>query len=110
MCGSDGLTYSSECYLKQVSCRDSTAPIESLHEGRCKEHESLQITLPADNSWQDYGLCEGCPEGGSPEYEAVVSAAQFVQLELTKEHNQKHYLALDSIRKVKINVRIPISL
>ena len=98
VCASDGKTYSSKCFLQQVSCKSASTILVVLHDGIC---HSNKISTPASIDLNSD--CSGCPQKGL-ERKKVEYAAQFAALSLTSHRNEVHYLALDSIRKVEIKV------
>jgi len=94
VCGSDGKTYPSECYMQQASCqRESKIAITPSPDAFC-----------AKTALQDSIICAGCPQEGSRENDDVRAAADFATLVLTSEFDNKHYFALDSITEVKTQV------
>jgi len=94
VCGSDGKTYPSECYMQQASCqRESKIAITPSPDAFC-----------AKTALQDSIICAGCPQEGSQENDDVRAAADFATLVLTSEFDNKHYFALDSITEVKTQV------
>jgi len=94
VCGSDGKTYPSTCYMQQASCQKSSkSEITPAPDAFC-----------AKTALQDSIICAGCPQEGSRENEDVRAAADFATLVLTSEFDNKHYFALDSITQVKTQV------
>merc|ERR1711892_668142 len=83
VCGSDGKTYPSECYMQQASCqRESKIAITPSPDAFC-----------AKTALQDSIICAGCPQEGSQENDDVRAAADFATLVLTSEFDNKHYFA-----------------
>lgn len=98
-CGTDGVTYPSPCHLQLASCAHSeVAPLAVAPPGFCSRQAALLRSTV---------LCSGCPQDGSWQDVAVREAAQAATMALSKEFNNTHYFALDSITDVQTQVASP---